>query len=218
MKIVCASDLHGNLPKIPSCDMCLIAGDLCPTSDHSIYFQQYWLETKFRDWLKDIDAKCKVYIAGNHDFFFEKSSQKEILKTTSKILGIYLQDSSTEFEGLNVYGSAWTPCFFDWAFNLYENDLEKKWALIPKNTDILVVHGPPHTYGDYAPRPRGKGGEHTGSPSLLDKIREIEPKLAVFGHIHSGYGIYSIGNTILCNASLLNEKYQLVNDPVIINL
>lgn len=215
-KIIAVSDLHGNLPNIPSCDLFIISGDVCPISDHSLDFQQYWLETNFKYWLRDIDARFKVFIFGNHDFIGEKRPHtvRKIFENMKNVA--YLQDSSTEFEGLNIYGTPWQPFFYDWAFNLYENDLEKKWELIPKNTDILIVHGPPHGFGDYAPR--GKGGEHTGSPSLLAKIQEIEPKLVVFGHIHSGYGMYSIGNTILCNASLLNEKYQLVNDPVIINL
>ena len=218
MRIVCASDLHGNLPDIPSCDILLIAGDVCPATDHSLDFQQYWLETNFKYWLRDIDARFKVFIFGNHDFIGEKrpGTVKKIFENMKNVA--YLQDSSVEFEDLNIYGTPWQPFFFDWAFNLYENDLEKKWALIPKNTDILIVHGPPHTYGDYAPRPRGKGGEHTGSPSLLEKIKEIEPKLVVFGHIHEGRGEWDLGKTKLANVSILNGRYEMVHEPWIYNL
>jgi Icc-related predicted phosphoesterase len=218
MKICAISDQHGNLPKIPSCDLFLIAGDICPATNHSVDFQEYWLETQFKNWLKDVDAKEKVYICGNHDFFFEKASKNRIQKALEKIPGIYLQDSSTEFDGLNIYGTPWQPYFFDWAFNLYENDLKKKWELIPKNTDVLIVHGPPSTYGDYAPRPKGKGGEHTGSPSLLGKIKEIEPKLCVFGHIHEGRGEWDLDKTKLANVTILDGKYQMVHEPWIYNL
>lgn len=218
MKICAVSDLHGNLPKIPSCDLLLIAGDLCPTASHQLYFQERWLETTFKDWLRDVDAKKKVFICGNHDFYFEKTPKKIVDKLMQNFPGTYLQDSSVEFEGLNIYGTPWQPYFFDWAFNLYEHDLVKKWALIPKNTDILIVHGPPHTYGDYAPRMNGKGGEHTGSPALLEKIKEIEPKLAVFGHIHEGRGEWDLGKTKLANVSILNGKYEMVHEPWVYNL
>jgi Icc-related predicted phosphoesterase len=211
------SDIHGNLPNIPSTDLLIIAGDLCPATDHSLDFQQYWLETSFKYWLRDIDAKFKVFIFGNHDFIGEKrpSDVAKIFKNLKNVA--YLQDSSVEFEGLNIYGSPYQLFYYDWAFNLYENDIKKKWELIPKNTDILVVHGPAYGIGDYAPRPKS-GGEHTGSPSLLEKIKEIKPKLFVCGHIHSGYGKYSIDDTIAVNASLLNEKYELVNEPIMVNL
>ena len=111
--------------------------------------------------------------------------------------------------------------FFWWSFNLAEKDLVEKWALIPNDTDILIVHGPPHGYGDKAPRVGGKGFEHVGSPSLLEKIKIIKPKICVYGHVHGGYGTYKIPELpeiILANCSLLNEKYELVNKPMIFEL
>lgn len=216
-KICAISDLHGELPNIEPCDLLLIAGDLCPATNHTVGYQQVWLESQFKEWLEHVDARAKVYIAGNHDFFFEKAPKKTIERTIAKIPAIYLQDSSTEFEGLNIFGTPWQPFFYDWAFNLYENDLKKKWELIPANTDIIIVHGPPHGLGDWAPRPKG-GGEHTGSVSLLEKIKEIKPKLVVTGHIHEGYGLYSVGDTIVANCSVLNGQYELVNKPIVIDL
>ena len=56
--IICAvSDLHGQLPDIPKCDLLLIAGDVCPVTNHSLDFQEHWLDTEFRWWLKKIPAK-----------------------------------------------------------------------------------------------------------------------------------------------------------------
>jgi Icc-related predicted phosphoesterase len=218
MKIVCISDQHGNLPVIPPCDLLLIAGDICPTVDHSVNRQEAWITTQFRQWLKDVDARQKVFIAGNHDFFFEKAKKSVIEHVLNNFPGTYLQDSSIEFEGLKIYGTPWQPYFYDWAFNLYEEDLSKKWNQIPSDADIIVVHGPPMGYGDWAPRTNGKGGENTGSPSLLVKIEEVKPKLVVFGHIHEGRGNWDLNGTKLVNATLLNRQYEMVYEPYVLEI
>lgn len=208
MKIICLSDQHGVLPDVPECDLCIIGGDVCPVTNHQIWFQQQWLDTNFRYWLKKIPAKKIVGIAGNHDYIFQNSPQK-----VPSLPWTYLQDSKTEFEGYKIWGTPWQPYFFDWAFNLYEKELCEKWSLIPNDTDILVVHGPPQGYGDKAPRVGGKGFEHTGSPGLLKKIEEVKPKLVVFGHIHEGRGEWNDGTTQFANVTILDGKYKHVHQP-----
>lgn len=236
-KIVCISDIHGNLPStLPLGDILIIAGDICPIFDHSFAFQKLWLETNFTDWLHQTQKRIPniVYIAGNHDFAFEKAdltqpswinwgcTQKDIR------LGkgiFYLQDSGIKIGNLNIWGTPWQRRFFDWAFNLDEPELAKKWNLIPNNTNIIVCHGPAYSYGDaVAPRPgtydetKWPEVEHVGSPSMLAKLDEIQPKLYVCGHIHAGYGVKQHGNTVMVNASYVNERYQPVNEPIIIEL
>jgi len=209
IKICTLSDIHGQLCNVPACDLLLIAGDLCPVRDHSLSFQEHWLEFNFKPWLKNIDAKEKVFIFGNHDFIGEERPER-VSKIFSDVKNIhYLQDSGVECLGLKVYGSAWTLYFYDWAFNLYENDLKDKWAQIPQDTDILVCHGPPYGYGDLC------GKENVGSPSLLERIKEIKPKLVVYGHIHNGFGTWTLDKTILANVSVVDDRYELVRKPVV---
>jgi Icc-related predicted phosphoesterase len=205
--IVAISDQHGELPEIPSCDLLLIAGDICPVTNHGLDFQERWLRFDFRDWLRRVPARKIVFIAGNHDFVFEQRSNF----LPADFPATYLQDSGTEWEGLCIWGTPWQPWFYDWAFNLYERDLARKWDLIPNNTDILVVHGPPLDHGDGVPERTGV--RHTGSPSLLLRIRQIQPRLVVFGHIHEGRGEWRIGKTVLANVTILNERYQNVYEP-----
>lgn len=208
MRIACTSDLHGHFPKIPECDLLLLGGDYCPMSN--AFQQQFWFKNVFANWLTNVSQNCKIIgVAGNHEVLFEEHPE-----LVPQMDWTYLQDSGIEWNGFNIWGSPWQPRFYDWAFNADEPQLKEKWDLIPVNTDILILHGPPRGYGDFSPY----GQEHTGSPSLLAKIEEIQPKLVIAGHIHAAYGKYQIGNTIFLNCSLVDEKYKAVHDIHIVNL
>lgn len=209
MKIVAVSDMHGQLPSIPECDLLLIGGDICPIADHSIGFQADWLDLDFRSWLGSLThVRHIVGVAGNHDFVFEQAPEL----VPQDLPWVYLEDELAEVEGLRIWGSPWQPWFFDWAFNLYSDELREKWALIPDGIDILVLHGPPVGFGDAVPQ-RGGGVEHTGCPHLLERIMELEPRLAIFGHIHEGRGEWRLGPTTLANVALLDVRYQAVHEP-----
>lgn len=207
LKLVAISDQHGFLPTIPPCDLLLIGGDICPVRDHSEDYQASWLNTDFRRWLKTVPARKIVGVAGNHDFVFERMPEA----VPKDLPWAYLQDSAIEWEGLRIYGTPWQPWFFDWAFNLYEEDLLAKWAKIPQGTDILVLHGPPHGYGDGVPN-RGSV-RHTGSPGLLKRIEEVRPRVVIFGHIHEGRGQWTLGPTTLANVTVVDVNYDNVYAP-----
>lgn len=207
MKICAVSDLHGHFPEIPECDVLLLGGDYCPFT--KINDQHFWFKDVFAPWLESLPVKKIIGVAGNHDLIFEKRPDSMM-----RMRWDYLQDSGCEFGGLKFWGSPWQPRFFDWAFNADEAELASKWALIPDNIDVLVLHGPPRGFGDFSPY----GNERTGSPSLTAKILELQPKLVIAGHIHSGYGEYVIGGTTFYNVSLVNEKYLPVNPITICNI
>lgn len=207
LDIVAVSDLHGTLPEIPPCDLLLIAGDICPVANHDPDYQAVWLDNEFRFWLGSQPARQSAFIAGNHDFVFQDKPHR----VPRDLSGVYLQDTALAHRGLKIWGTPWQPWFHDWAFNLHEPQLEEKWRLIPTDTDILMVHGPPHGFGDWVPDRRG--ARRTGSPSLLARIEEIEPRLVVFGHIHEGRGQWQLGPTTLANVTLLNERYEAVHRP-----
>lgn len=213
MKIAAISDLHGFLPEIPSCDLLLLGGDLCPIWDHSETAQRAFLDGPFRDWLEAVPARQVVGVAGNHDFLFERAPER----VPDGLRWAYLQDSGCEFEGLRVWGSPWQTPFGDWAFNAEAEHRARIWSLIPAETDVLLLHGPPRGYGDRVARRDGQH-EDTGCPLLLDRIRAIAPRLVVFGHIHQGRGAWSIGPTTLANVSYLDENYVPAHLPFIIDL
>ena len=217
MLVAAVADLHGNLVDVPPCDLLLIAGDICPVRDHSLRAQRQFLDGPFRRWLDAAPARHVVGVAGNHDFIF----QHEPERVPPGLRWTYLLDAAAtvgEPAGLKVYGTPWQPVFFDWAFNLTEPELAKKWAMVPDDADVLVFHGPPAGYGDLTTR-----GERTGSPSQLDAIRRVRPKLVVFGHIHEGRGQWTLdaGNrppTILANVTVVDERYRPVYPPATFDL
>lgn len=210
MKIACISDLHGHLPDLSAhdFDILLIGGDICPTSSHKVAFQRQWLDTIFRKWLDAISVPV-VSIAGNHDFIFQNAPD-----TVPKLDWTYLEDSGAEVLGLKIWGSPWQKWFGGWAFNAKEQDMKKKWDMIPDDTDIFLLHGPAYGLGDCVM----SDNEHVGSPSLRERIGVVQPKLVVYGHIHEGHGQYELGSTIVVNASYLNERYEPKNGLTIVDI
>jgi hypothetical protein len=122
-------------------------------------------------------------IAGNHDWCFvhEPRAARELLGDA-----IYLEDSEATVDGLRFWGSPWQPAFNDWAFNLTRGAaIAEKWALIPEGIDVLVTHGPPRGFGD-----RGPMEDRAGCEDLLRRVRQVRPRLHLFGHIHQDGGIW----------------------------
>jgi Icc-related predicted phosphoesterase len=214
MKIVALSDLHGHLPAaLSACDLLLLAGDLTPVEDHDPFFQALWLNDVFRSWLSRQPARKIVGIAGNHDFVFEQAPEL----VARDLPWTYLQDAGIEWEGLKIWGTPWQPWFFDWAFNGTPEQLVRKWALIPDDTDILVVHGPPYGYGDGVPEGDGSV-RRCGCPHLLERIEAVRPRLVIFGHIHEGRGEWQLGPTRMANVTLVDGAYRPVHEPWVVEL
>jgi len=208
MKIVVISDTHTQHRKVklPDADMIIHAGDISSRGlQHEVF--------DFYQWFGSLDYKYKIFIAGNHDFYFEKHSQATILKEIPDNL-IYLNDSGVEIEGLKIWGSPIQPWFYDWAFNRHRGDaIKKHWNLIPRNTDILITHGPAYGVLDKTIR-----GMPVGCEELRKSIDTIKPKVFICGHIHEAYGVEEISETKFINASVLDEHYRLVNSPVLIEI
>lgn len=207
LTIDCISDLHGSYPDLPGGDLLIIAGDLTARHTEEEFMQ-------FLDWMRPLKYRKKIFIAGNHDAFLERGINKKVWESYQfdDSQGIncatYLCDSGTEFEGLNIWGSAWTLSFEGMnpnckAFTLNsEQEIEKKWDKIPEGIDILITHSPPYGFLDESIHPYNRKYIHRGSKSLLHKVLEIRPRLHIFGHIHEGNGSAAI--------SVSDDKHQFI--------
>jgi Icc-related predicted phosphoesterase len=215
-KIVVISDTHGQHlgMQIPDGDILIHCGDF---SSHGEYIDAL----KFVNWFGAHPHKHKIFIAGNHDLYFEQGNPSDIDSFLRMMpAGVhYLQDSGVELEGLKFWGSPVQPTFFNWAFNRDRGaPIKKHWDLIPQGTDVLITHGPPYKICDTAPAGNGFY-KSVGCVDLLNAILKIQPKLHLFGHIHfSGGNNLVTPKTIFANASICDEAYLVNNKPLVINV
>lgn len=204
MIIDCISDLHGTVVGLEGGDLLIVAGDITAldeAEEYASYFQ----------WLESQPYEKIVWIAGNHDGCI--ANRKVRIPKDGKIE--YLQDSGTEYKGLKIWGSPWTPTFQDWHFMKDRGKaIQAVWDKIPLDTDILITHGPPFGILDQVAGPYNLM-QNVGCQDLREKIEQLKQlKLHVFGHIHESHGVQ--GKFV--NASIMNEDYDPVNLPVRIEL
>jgi len=213
MKITFISDthtMHNELNgQLPGGDILIHSGDFMNSgySKHDI--------TEFCEWFEAHDYKHKIFIAGNHDRMFE-NHPLESNTIVNKYDVTYLQDDEHLIDGVKLYGTPWQPEFCNWAFNLPRrgDGLMAKWGAIPKDTDILITHGPAYGHLDIS----SYGNQNVGCELLRERIDVVKPLIHCFGHIHGSAGYKFDGNTHHLNASILNERYHYQNRPMTIDL
>jgi Icc-related predicted phosphoesterase len=207
-------ELDGDLP---GGDILIHAGDIMNSGRNLEDIKD------FCKWFDEQNYNSKIFIAGNHDRMFEDFPERAMEIVNSYKLITYLQDSwikigdDGQFNDetmVKIYGSPWQPWFYDWAFNLPKGGpgLMTKWEAIPRDTDILITHGPPQDHLDVSGPPYNEG--HLGCALLREKVDAQAPKIHVFGHIHGSYGYKFHNGTHFFNASILDERYDYVNKPV----
>lgn len=206
MTVYAISDLHGHEPYITDCDLELFGGDYSPYRDEEK--SKKYLDTVFRKYLEKSNARYKVGIAGNHDFAFQKDPE-----FARSLPWIYLENELVEIEGVKIYGTPYTPQFYNWAFMDHESGLKERYKDIPTGLDILLSHGPAYRRLDM-----NGTGVHCGSYSLLEKIREVKPNSVVSGHIHEGRGVMEEDGVRFYNVAYCDQfnspKFNAVNIPL----
>ena len=218
MKIVCISDTHTHHEHVdlPEGDILVHAGDFSNVGGKNDV-------EDFFGWLHRAKRRYKhiIFIAGNHDKSFDTKYGEmpdwlsEGIKKLEDNNIWYLKDDLIELDGIKFYGMPWTPWFFGeyWAFNKKAEEMQEVIDMI-QPCDVLITHGPPMYTGDFVVNDK----IHVGCPLLKDKIEELKPKVHVCGHIHECSGVQLVNDCIHVNASQLNERYEPVNTPYIVNI
>ena len=234
MKVAVISDLHGHLPIYPSpywegieeCELLLICGDILPLHCQSKAIEsRLWLIDEFKPWAASLPVEQVFFIAGNHDFWFERNDlmAHQIFSPHDKVR--YLKNeyadyiSTQDAKVYRVFGTPYCHQFGNWAFMRDEETLAKKFSQIPNNVDILISHDAPYGTSDICFEGWAADGSHKGCPELRDAIIASKPKYNFHGHLHSAnHGEELLGDTKVFNTSILNEQYELVYEPLMIRL
>ncbi|KAJ7100113.1 Metallo-dependent phosphatase-like protein [Mycena belliarum] len=202
-RFVLLSDTHNATFDPPAGDVLIHTGDLTQRGTLA--------ELKATvDWLCGLPHPIKIIIAGNHDLavhreWYDENWQRkrhkvkesaeaivELLKGPRAVTAdlVYLQDEEYTFrvhEGgkeWSIYGSPWSPEFYNWAFGYPREAGEALTARFP-HTDILLTHGPPQNILDLT-----NNDDRAGCAALAARVRVLRPRLHVFGHIHEARGAY----------------------------
>lgn len=229
MKIVALSDTHGDLPKLPECDVVCISGDIMPLNiQKDLIKSTSWFVRKFIPWANELNCHRVIFIAGNHDFLmYELYKRLSLPWEIEEILFLnetkisYLCDSFVQFKDKTFYGTPWCPDLKNWAFYGNTKQLEDKFNLIYPNCDVLLTHCPPKIdlCGTVLQVDAFNYMNNYGCQELRDAIEHLYPKWCICGHVHSGdHNITKDGNTNIVNVSLKDENYELTYQPFIFEI
>ena len=215
MKCVLMSDTHGIHEevingksvslKIPDGDVLVHCGDF---SNRGTYLDVI----NFSNFLGLLPHKSKYVVGGNHDEFVEQDFNASQSLLTEAVLFTH---HKFNIGNISCFASSYQPFYNNWSFNIKDDSKRKElFAMIPNETEMLFSHCPPYGFLD-----KGFKEAHAGDKMLMGRIRELKKlKYVVFGHLHNNYGKIEQDGITYINCSLLNDRYELVNKPVILEV
>lgn len=218
MKICCISDTHGqhrllDMSKYPA-DVLVFAGDW--TKGYDIGLSE---TSDFLSWLDSTSYNHKLVICGNHETGIVENRElfEDLLLMYPDIT--YLENSEATIDGIKFYGSPYSNEFGGWPFMYDESRLKQIWNKIPNDTQVLITHGPAYGCNDRVRRAYGRD-PHVGSQSLAARKEALSGTLKahISGHIHEAAGTVIHETCVNVCASVLNEKYNLINGPTIMEI
>ena len=195
MKILHISDTHGchrRLDDLPQADIVVHSGDFTMNGS-----EQEALD--FMNWFCDLLYPQKIFICGNHDDCLYGATIDGLDSNVH-----YLCNSGVEIDGVKFYG---VPMFMG---DCISDRQTKHYANIPEDTDILITHTPPFGILDF------DDNINYGSEELLSRISVVQPRLHLFGHIHSRHGTTLLNGTTFSNGAIMNADYSNFRMPNLI--
>lgn len=199
MRILHISDTHSRhrkLPPLPNADIIIHSGDFTfAGSENEAY--------DFINWFCDLPFQHKIFIAGNHDLCMYGADSIDGLPNNVH----YLCNNSIEISNVTFFG---IPLFMeetmDGSFDRMIND-------IPDNTNVLITHQAPYGFCDEYRK------HHCGDRALREKT-DMLPSLRchLYGHQHEANAMIACNGIIFSNAAVLDNHYNLIANPRVIEL
>lgn len=190
-------------------DLLVHTGDFTVSRDPSMNYNE---AIRFFEWFERLEVKHKVLIPGNHDTSVGAGMHRN---TLDDYRFHFLNHQSVEIEGIKIFGSPYTPSFgHGWAYNVPRHKLHDYWEEIPEDTDLLLTHGPAQLMLDSANRGTTTEFEAVGDKALFNRIKLIQPKFHISGHIHEDGGKvlkqHNIKTTFI-NAAVVDLWHKIKN-------
>ena len=197
-RVVAIADLHGNLPDdLPEGDVLVIAGDVCPITDHEINFQERWLSEVFPEWLDVPPPPRVVWIAGNHDFVCQRPGWKP-----DRPRPLPARRAAPRSPACSFYGTPWVPKLRGLGLLRDRRAAGRAYGGDPaRRRPHLARPAPRLRRPARARRPRRLAG-------AADRLDEVPPQVCVFGHIHEDHGAGSRGSRELANVAHVDIRYR----------
>lgn len=199
MRILHISDTHSKhreLLPLPNADIIIHSGDFTfAGSENEAY--------DFINWFCDLPFQHKIFIAGNHDLCMYGADSIDGLPNNVH----YLCNNSIEISNVTFFGiPLLMEDIMDGSFDRMIND-------IPDNTNVLITHQAPYGFCDEY------NGHHCGDRVLREKI-DMLPSLRchLFGHQHEANAIIVRNGITFSNAAVLDNQYNLIANPRVIEL
>lgn len=174
----------------------------------------------FFTWYRALPIATKIFVPGNHSTAIAQG----LLRPTDFADIHFLIHDQMNTAGLNVFGTPYTPEFFNWSYMKPREALDAVWQTIPDEVDILITHGPPKGILDVTKDMDTRKPIHVGSQSLTRHVTQrIKPLVHAFGHIHDELGIRNFGlveqdGITFLNAACCNLEGRLVNHGWIVEI
>ena len=186
-------------------------------------------------WLAYADQKLegtgmKCYVAPGNDDMFELDERIGCTKHVHLAEGeVITLDADGRDGGYEMISSGWSN-FTPWRTFREESeaDLRKRYdAMISKVRNprraIFNFHVPPYgstldeapeLTNDLKPKDAGRSLIPVGSHAVHDLIKQCQPLLGLFGHVHEGKGAVHVGRTLCINPGSMYEQGRLLGAVV----
>lgn len=197
MKILHLSDTHGchrRLTDLPEADIVVHSGDFTMNGS-----EQEAID--FLNWFCDLDYLHKIFTCGNHDECLYGANIDGLDNNVH-----YLCNSDVVIDDMKFYA---VPMFMS---DCVTDRQSRNYAQIPPDTDVLITHTPPFGILDF------DDNINYGSEELLSRISVVAPRLHLFGHIHTQYGIKVHNGIIFSNGAVMNGDYTNLVVPNLIEI